>query len=493
MAIRLLRWKSIRWQLTFSFAILALLTALVLGAGLLLVVQEDFAAREHTYLEEQARLFVPTLHDVMVHQPGDHDTLNRLMTGLSTASDVRLRIYDTEGNLLIDSGVPSRIPFSLDTMTTTAALPPPSTDVVPTPLPQTPPAIELAPEQTFAEPPVSPHLISDASRSGQEFWHEIPGEDGVTAMAHLQLSHGPAYEDELVSSVLQAWGISAVVSVVAAGGLGLLISRRLSAPIICLTDATSRMHQGELDARADVKRSDEVGQLATTFNAMAARIEAVVYGLRRFVADAAHELHTPLTALRTSLELALESPTRADLQRALRQVDRLQVLTDDLLDLSRLDATTDSINLVPTNLSQMLRQIAERYASRAEQKGIHFDLKLPSAPIIQAVEPSHFARALSNLLDNALKFTPSGGEVRLQAGQGDRLLIISVQDTGPGVSAHDLPYLFDRFRRGANAVNVPGSGLGLAIVKAIVKQHGGTVQAHLTHPGMRFDIWLPRS
>lgn len=462
---------SLRCQLTMSFMTLTLITALVLGAVLYIAVEETFAAQERAYLEKQAELFVPVVHDVMLHRPGDEAALDQLTLMLSSVSEVRLRVYDASGSLVADSGVP--VPLTDQLL--------PSDDEV---------VIDVEP-QVVAAPPVPAKLVDGTERSEEEVRHSVHSAESGDLIGHIHLSHGPAYQDQLVTSVIQAWSMSAGVTILFSLLIGLLISRRLSNPIIRLTEATERMHEGRLDVRAEIDRDDEVGQLASTFNQMAQRIETMVMGLRRFVADAAHELHTPITALRTSIELAIEAPQKTLLQRALRQVERLQVLTDDLLDLSRLDANAAGIKPVQTNLNRMVQQLGEVYASRAEQKGLNFELVLPDQTVMHEIDLMHFHRALSNLLDNAIKFTPEGGTIWLGLKAHSLGVLIRVQDTGIGVPPGDLPYLFDRFHRGSNTTDYPGSGLGLAIVKAIVKEHHGRVDARLAHPGMQFNIWLP--
>ena len=287
------------------------------------------------------------------------------------------------------------------------------------------------------------------------------------------------------------------IAVLLAMLVGWRISRRISAPLLALTGVTSQMAEGNLSVRADTSQQDEVGLLAHRFNEMADQVEETVVALRRFVADAAHELHTPLTALRTNLELAAgheaNEPVLRLINRAAGQVARLETLTNDLLDLSRLETKSVEVEYSPLQLNDLLAKVSELYASQAEQQGQVFSLDLPSeACQVWGNEPQ-LRRAISNLLDNALKFTPKGGaiEVGLRPLPEEGQVELWVKDEGIGIPVDETPQLFSRFHRGRNATHYPGSGLGLAIVKAIVESHGGQVAAQSCPEGAYFTLRLP--
>lgn len=282
---------------------------------------------------------------------------------------------------------------------------------------------------------------------------------------------------------------------VLAAGVGWLVSRQMSGPLLALTGVTAQMAEGNLTARADVARRDEFGTLARSFNLMAGRVEKMVTTLRRFVADAAHELNTPLTALRTNLELANEigpEEERRFIAQAQAQVVRLGALTERLLQLSQLEADVTDMPLTPLDLTALVRQVSEAYASQAQQTGIAFALDLPEMPVTVSGNIDQLYRAIGNLLDNALKFTSAGGRVTLGLRRDEGEVALWVQDSGVGIPEEDLPQLFERFYRGRRAAAYPGSGLGLTIVKAIVEIHGGRVRGeNIEGGGARFTMWLP--
>lgn len=315
-------------------------------------------------------------------------------------------------------------------------------------------------------------------------------------LGYVELSQGPAYGQDIVERVALGWAAAGSIAVLLAAGAGWLVSRRISRPLSDLTAVTARMATGDLSARAGVARPEELGRLAQSFNEMADRVEETVVTLRRFAADAAHQLHTPLTALRTNLELAADSGSDLDphvlLERAYAQVVRLDRLTNGLLDLSRLETGVMQPERTAVDLLALLQEMSEIFASRAEQAGLSFYLEWPPGPeIFVPGNEAQLRQALENLLDNAIKFTPAGETVSLGLRRLKTGLEIWVEDTGIGIPSGDLPHLFGRFHRGRNAAAYPGSGLGLAIVKAIVEGHNGQVTAANTSQGARFTLWLP--
>ena len=340
----------------------------------------------------------------------------------------------------------------------------------------------------------NPEVASDGRRSRQVVRHPFHNEAG-DLLGYVELSEGPAYGRQILESVAWGWAIAGSVAVVLAAGVGWLASRRLSGPLVSLTSITARMAEGDLSARADVVGQDELGSLAQSFNEMAGRVEETVVTLRRFASDAAHELCTPLTALRTDLELAANGKTSAErralVDRALIQLARLEALTKSLLELARIESSVSKDPDGPVDLGALAREASEPYASQAEQAGLSFHLDLGPEPLVTQGNASQLRRALGNLLDNALKFTPVGGAVRVGTRRDGEWAVLWVENTGIGVPPDDLPYLFGRFHRGRNATDHPGSGLGLAIVKSIVEGHRGQAEAENTSHGARFSLRLP--
>jgi signal transduction histidine kinase len=329
-----------------------------------------------------------------------------------------------------------------------------------------------------------------AQRSNQQFSNQI-FDANHDQMGVLILSDGPAYGSVIVNSVARGWLFSGGIAILLAAAAGWLVSRQISKPLLALTEVTAHMTAGDLSTRATITRQDELGALAASFNAMADRIQEIVITLQRFVADAAHELHTPLTALRTNLELARSEHPSTAIHRAHEQVIRLEKLTDGLLALSRIEARSGPDHTESVDLAGLIRSSSELYASRAEQAGLNYELSLPEQTPLVKGHAARLEGVISNLMDNAIKFTPAGGTVSLDLRVFDQTLDLIVRDTGIGIPPDDLPLLFERFRRAHNASDYPGSGLGLAITKAIVKAHGGSIIAESSSTGTQITVSLP--
>jgi two-component system, OmpR family, sensor kinase len=270
-----------------------------------------------------------------------------------------------------------------------------------------------------------------------------------------------------------------------------------------LTGAVEKMQTGDLSARAATHGRDEVHRLATQFNAMAQRLE-VSFGelkgerdaLSRFVADASHELRTPITALQMFTELlegSDEDPQeRAELiQEIQAEVARLTWITNNLLDLSRMDAGMVQLNLEPCQAADILQAAISAGRTLAAERGVDLQITLPPPGMKVSCDRPRMELALANLLENAIKFTPSGGKVQagVQVEAGE--ISFWVKDNGPGIQPEDMAHVFERFYRGKDR-NVSGSGLGLAIVKSIVVLHQGQVEiASLPGQGACVSIRLP--
>jgi two-component system sensor histidine kinase MprB len=286
-----------------------------------------------------------------------------------------------------------------------------------------------------------------------------------------------------------------VLALVCVGGVGLgvalgrLASRNVVAPIAHVTEAARHIAATEdLGRRIEVSTQDEVGELAAHFNAMLETLERSVAAQRQLVADASHELRTPITSLRTNIEVLAESEALAGEERARllsdveEQTRELGMLVADLIELARGDEPRREREDV--RLDELVSEAVAR--ARRHAPGVRFESVLEPAVVDGTRE--RLARAVNNLLDNAARHSPPGGVVEVYADAAG----VRVRDHGGGVAPEDLPHLFDRFFRGASARGRPGSGLGLAIVRQVAEQHGGTVRAaNAPDGGAEFVLELP--
>jgi signal transduction histidine kinase len=245
---------------------------------------------------------------------------------------------------------------------------------------------------------------------------------------------------------------------------------------------------GDLGARVRLARQDEVGELASAFDQMVSRLEAAFAAQRRLVSDAAHELRTPLNGLAGTLEIVQVGLRRGDLEHAERllasveaELDRLGRFVNDLLTLSSLDEDAGNVRLDRVPLEPVLRDVVRRARILAPDHEIvaRFD---PTAAVIG--DRDQLERVFTNLLDNAVKYTPSSGHIEVELQRAGDSVVGTVRDTGRGIEPDDLPHIFDRFYRvdRARSRQAGGAGLGLAIVQAIVHAHSGQIEAE-SSPG----------
>ncbi|GIE86331.1 sensor histidine kinase [Actinoplanes regularis] len=305
--------------------------------------------------------------------------------------------------------------------------------------------------------------------------------------------------------VLTAFGallaLGCAAGIAGAALLGRAVARAGLAPVDRLTSAVEDVAvTQDLDHPIDVHGSDEIARLGRSVNAMLAAIEASRRAQRTLVEDAGHELRTPLTSIRTNVELLLELERRPELAHRLppeeraelladldAQVRELATLTTELVELAREEATRGAVE--PVDLADVVSAAVARVRIRVP--GLTYDTVLE--PVTVPGRPGELERMVVNVLDNAAKWSPPGGtvKIRLSAEEPD-WTVLTVTDGGPGIAEEDLPYVFDRFYRATAARSMPGSGLGLAIVAQTATQHGGTATAaRATDTGTVITIRLP--
>jgi signal transduction histidine kinase len=523
--------KSIRSRLTLSFAGIALIAAIALGAVLLAILQRYYLDLELNYLRGNAQVISNVVLN-MISADASQDELQSQVENLAFLTQTRIQVYSPNKQMLYDSGPPQRVDVNLgaakqlftqgngkltsDSLRIISVVPQgnpklltPETDVFSLPvmpdasgqLPNPKGVIIYRSLQVTGSPfgfDLSAETVPmDAARSSLKITELIHDPQKASELGFVTLSEGPAYGSDILKSVAKGWTLASAIAVLLAAGIGWYISRRISAPVQALTEVTGYMAQGDLSSRADVKSRDEFGQLGLSFNEMADQVETTVTTLRRFVSDAAHELRTPLTALRTNLDLALDEKDVTDrtafIVHAQAMVQRLEELNANLLDLSRLEANGLVTKKAVVDLAELLRSRLEAYASQAEQANLTFEEELPTAPVYVHADVNQIRRAMDNLVDNACKFTPQEGTVRIVLSRQGEQIIFSVADTGIGIPADDLSQIFNRFHRGRNTAAYPGNGLGLAIVKAIATANEGNVEVQSAGEGQgsQFSISLP--
>lgn len=269
-----------------------------------------------------------------------------------------------------------------------------------------------------------------------------------------------------------------------AGLAGHLLSRRALDPVAAIAREAQRIHDGNLQTRLPrLDTRDELAHLSATLNEMLQRIESGVRSVRDFTAYASHELRTPVALIRTEADLALQfERSNKDYREAIgiigAEAQRMSSLLDSLLFLARADAGTELVRLEPVDARRACIQAFEKWRPLLHRSQVHLALDLPANPVSVLADPCYLQRLLTIVLENAGKFTPSGGSVRLALEESEDQARFEISDTGIGIPAGDLRHIFERFRRAGNAqdANVHGSGLGLALAACIAERHQTVIE-----------------
>jgi heavy metal sensor kinase len=315
----------------------------------------------------------------------------------------------------------------------------------------------------------------------------------------VEVGTASAPVETMLSRLLVLLGFGLPVVVLVAAGGGYLLVRQALRPVDEIARKAAVITQHNLSERLPVPRTgDEVERLSVSLNHMIQRLDDDFEKSQRFLADASHELRTPLTVLRGELEELAQEPALAPEQRErigslLEEAERLSKIVERLFTLSRLDAGEAHVESVRFDLRGLAAGTAEQMALLAEDRGIAVSCEA-GEPVEVEGDRARLKQVIVNLLDNAIKYTPAGGGVRIRLTAGDGRAVLEVADTGPGIPPEALPLVFDRFFRvdQSRSREPDGAGLGLAIVKAIVQAHGGEVEAESAPgQGSRFRIKLP--
>jgi two-component system sensor histidine kinase MprB len=329
----------------------------------------------------------------------------------------------------------------------------------------------------------------------REFAFHIPGMYNGQPVA-VQLARPLNSVDHILSELRLVLALLILGGVALAAVLGRLGARRVLAPLAEVADTAQHIGETEdLASRIHVHADDEVGQLATRFNTMLERLETSrdaldesVQAQRQLVADASHELRTPVTSLRTNIELMIadrnlgEDERQRMLADVLEQTEELSALIGDLIELARGDLPAGDVEDV------RLDHVIDGSLDRARRNFPQIRFEAALSPVVVEGVPDRLGRAVNNLLDNAARHSPPDGVVEVALDSGG----VRVRDHGSGVHEDDLPFVFDRFYRGAGARGRQGSGLGLAIVRQVAEQHRGSVSVtNAADGGAIFTLRIP--
>ena len=310
----------------------------------------------------------------------------------------------------------------------------------------------------------------------------------------FQLPESP--ESRFLAGINRAILLGAVGAVIVALLLGIFLARTISRPIREVTAATKIVAGGDLGYQVPVRTKDEIGELAASFNQMSADLAQATEQRRQMTADIAHDLRTPLSVILGYME-ALSTgklqPTPETFDVMYAKGQHLQHLIDDLRILALADAGELTLTRRPVEARALLEHTALAYQVLAQEKRLKISVESQDDLPLIDVDPERISQVLNNLVSNALRHTPDGGQIVLSANSAQAAVVLKIRDNGAGINAEDLPHIFDRFYRGDKARQQSGeSGLGLAIAKSIVEAHGGAISvASKTGQGTVFSISLP--
>jgi len=311
---------------------------------------------------------------------------------------------------------------------------------------------------------------------------------GDEVIAVVEVSRSTLGIEGFLATLRQILLAVVVVAVALSLLISVLLARQLSRPVLDMEQATRRIAGGHLDVRLRDYRSDELGRLAESINWMAERLKDLEDTRSQFISEISHDLRTPLAAIKGMLVNLIddaEPGTRASLETVERETDRLIRLVNQLLDYSRWRGDKLALELGPVDVADVCSTAMELSRPAANHRGISLEAEVQSElPIVRA-DGDRLQRVVFNLLDNAIKFTPSGGRITLSANQEPGEVRICVRDTGRGMTPRQVSEALDSHHRGAGG----GTGLGLIIARAIVEAHGGSMGIE-SSPGRGSLVWL---
>jgi heavy metal sensor kinase len=326
----------------------------------------------------------------------------------------------------------------------------------------------------------------------------IPGPPPGIQPAALVIAHSTKQIDQALAGLLRTLIIAVPLALALAAAGGIFLARRALKPVDKIAQTAREIGESDLSQRINVNTKDELGRLAATLNEMIGRLEKAFQRQKQFTSDASHELRTPLAVIEAESTLALqkERPS-SDYQRSLeiisQESSQMSSLIDQLLTLARADAGKEQWNFTEVNLGKLISNLSADVEVLCKEKGLSLQLGKTKDLVVHGDE-ARLRELFMNLLDNAIRYTPAPGTVSVSFRREGQMAVVAITDTGIGIPAEDIPFIFERFYRvdKSRSRAEGGSGLGLAICRHIAEAHGGKIEVESqVGAGSTFSVWLP--
>jgi heavy metal sensor kinase len=316
--------------------------------------------------------------------------------------------------------------------------------------------------------------------------------------AALVIAHSTKQIDQALAGLVHTLIIAVPLALALAAGGGIFLARRALKPVDDISQTAQEIEESDLSRRINVNTKDELGRLAATLNEMIGRLERAFQRQKQFTSDASHELRAPLAVIEAESTLALQKERApSDYQQSLETISQesrqMSSLVDQLLTLARADAGKEQWNFAPVDLGDLIGNLSTDVEVLCQEKGLSFQLGQTQDLVVKGDE-ARLRELFMNLLNNAIRYTPSSGTISVSFRREGQMAIVAITDTGIGIPAEDMPFIFERFYRvdKARSRAEAGSGLGLAISRHIAEAHGGKIEVESqVGAGSTFSVWLP--
>ncbi|MFF2885585.1 ATP-binding protein [Paenibacillus sp. NPDC057967] len=440
--------RSVQTRMVWSYLLLIVLVVSVLGAAFTALMWNYYYGSAQSSVKQRVESAM-ALHSRSLSSLTLQDQADYLLQYMSEGGPTRIQLLNSAGELRIDSdGFSPNIRYATGDVKTAST------------------------GETGSWTGVDPYFGERVISVTAPLWNEARVVSMIRYTSSLQ------QVDDMVAQLIRMTFIVGVAVVLLFLGLSLFLAQRIVMPIRELTRAARYMAEGDWSKRASKRSHDEIGQLAETFNTMVSELNKREKLKNDFISSISHELRTPLTSIKGWSETLKESEPKEDdeevkmgLSIISKETERLAGLVEDLLDFSKLSASTMELHTETLDLNSPVKETVRQLAVREEGTKVKLIATYAGSPLVVNGDANRLKQVIINLIDNAFKFTPAEGTIRVSTTVEETLAVVTVSDTGSGIAREDLPHVMEKFYKASNSHG--GSGLGLAISKEIVELHGG--------------------